>query len=233
VLKAKIYEIFSSIQGEGKYAGVRQVFVRFFACNMHCVWCDTPASIGDTSSHFIEMTLEELLAVVREKALACHSVSLTGGEPLLQADFIEVFAREMRELGLSVHLETNGIFYEALERVISDIAVIAMDIKLPSSTRTRSYWQEHAAFLKTVVRHPQVDCFIKAVISSDTDEADIRRAVDLVAGVAPQMLFILQPNTYDLSNGVMAECLKFQQICLAVLPQTRILPQMHKFMKIP
>ena len=44
--KANILEVFQSIQGEGKYAGVKQVFVRFFECNMHCVWCDTPHSIG-------------------------------------------------------------------------------------------------------------------------------------------------------------------------------------------
>ena len=44
---ANILEIFQSIQGEGKYAGVKQVFVRFYECNMHCVWCDTPHSIGD------------------------------------------------------------------------------------------------------------------------------------------------------------------------------------------
>jgi organic radical activating enzyme len=233
MVRAKIFEIFSSIQGEGKYAGVRQVFVRFFSCNMHCVWCDTPASIGDTSRHFKEMTLEELVGVVREQAQGCRSVSLTGGEPLLQADFIAGFAPALRKLGLDVHLETNGIFYEALELVVSDLAVIAMDIKLPSSTQTQPYWKEHKAFLKTAVRNSHVDCFIKAVISSDTNEEDIHQAVDLVAGIAPEMLFILQPNTYDLNDGVMAKCLAFQQICLARLPQTRILPQMHKFMKIP
>src|SRR6185436_20021313 len=58
---AKIMEVFRSIQGEGPYAGAAQVFVRFFECNMHCVWCDTPASIGDTSRNYMEMDLQELL----------------------------------------------------------------------------------------------------------------------------------------------------------------------------
>ena len=52
-MNARILEIFKSTQGEGKYVGAWQIFVRFFECNMHCVWCDTPHSIGDT-------TLEDL-----------------------------------------------------------------------------------------------------------------------------------------------------------------------------
>ena len=38
--QAEISEIFSSLQGEGPYLGVKQVFVRFGRCNMHCTYCD-------------------------------------------------------------------------------------------------------------------------------------------------------------------------------------------------
>ena len=40
--KAKIKEIFASIQGEGPYVGVKQLFIRFCACNLNCDYCDTP-----------------------------------------------------------------------------------------------------------------------------------------------------------------------------------------------
>ena len=83
-MNAKILEIFHSIQGEGRYAGVPQVFVRFFECNMHCVWCaDTPASIGDGKREFKEMDLKEVLAQVNALYDNAHSVSITGGEPLV------------------------------------------------------------------------------------------------------------------------------------------------------
>ena len=62
--KANISEIFQSIQGEGKYAGASQVFVRFFECNMHCAWCDTPHAIGDTSN--VPFTLFEVHADYRK-----------------------------------------------------------------------------------------------------------------------------------------------------------------------
>ena len=228
-MKAKILEIFSSIQGEGKYAGVKQVFVRFFECNMHCVWCDTPASIGDTSRNFQEMDLQEVYSRIEQSWRDDHSVSLTGGEPLLQKDFIKSLLPVLKFKKMPTYLETNGTLPNELEEIIDDIDIVAMDIKLPSSTQCRSYWKEHKEFLKIALKK---DVFIKTVISSETDEADILQSIDLVAEIDPGVLFILQPNTYDLGNGVVKKCLLYQGSCLKRLNNVRIMPQMHKFMKI-
>ena len=119
-MNAKIIEIFQSIQGEGKYAGTRQVFVRFFECNMHCVWCDTPHSIGDTTRHYKEFSVEEIIARVSSLWENCHSVSLTGGEPLLQTEFIKTLLPFFREKQMPVHLDTNGIFYKELGEIIDN-----------------------------------------------------------------------------------------------------------------
>ena len=40
-MQAGVSEIFSSIQGEGKYVGCRQLFIRLIGCNMDCPYCDT------------------------------------------------------------------------------------------------------------------------------------------------------------------------------------------------
>ncbi len=226
---AKILEIFSSIQGEGKYAGVRQVFVRFFECNMHCAWCDTPASIGDTTRHYREMTLDGVFSKIEELWRNGHSVSLTGGEPLLQADFLSGLLPRLKSRQMPAYLETNGILPEALATVIAAVDIVAMDIKLPSSTRQPAYWQEHEEFLRLAKDR---DVFVKAVVTSDTDEQDLHRAVDLISRVDPQIMLILQPNTYELKNGVMGRCAQFHDYCLRHLPNTRVMPQMHKFMKI-
>src|SRR3990167_2020580 len=195
MIKARISEIFHSIQGEGKYTGREQVFVRFFECNMHCVWCDTPGAIGDTTRHYKEYSLEELLAEVRDLWPGCHSVSLTGGEPLVQKDFIKELLPSLKKEGMRSYLETNGIFDQHLAEIIDDVDIIAMDLKLPSSTRCRPYWEEHAAFLR-IARQKEV--FIKAVVSSDTGKEDIARCVELVAGVDPNIPLILQQNYFDL-----------------------------------
>ena len=229
-MKSKILEIFPSIQGEGPYAGVRQVFVRFFQCHMHCVWCDTPDSIGDGKREFTEYSLDALWQKIKPLTQGCHSVSLTGGEPLLQADFIKKFIPYIKKAKLKVYLETSGVLYKELKKIIDDVDIVAMDIKLPSSTQQRAFWQEHAEFLKVAQKK---DAFIKAVISSETNFADVKHAVELVRNIAPKIIFILQPNTFDLERGAMEKCEEFHSYCLKYLPNVRILPQMHKFLNVP
>jgi len=228
-MKANIIEIFNSIQGEGKYAGVRQVFVRFFECNMHCDWCDTPHSIGDTTRHYKEYTLKELLQEMDEKRNGSHSVSLTGGEPLLQADFIEQLLPELKKRNWPVHLETNGVLPKALAQIINDIDVVAMDIKMPSSTRCQEYWQEHKEFLKIA---QQKEVFIKTVVTSDTDSGDLKRTIEIVEEIDPSIFFVLQPNTFELGNGVMRRCSELEKLCTPRLKNVRILPQAHKLLKV-
>lgn len=228
-MKAKIIEIFSSIQGEGKYAGTRQVFVRFFECNIHCHWCDTPHSIGDTTRNYREMTLAQVCQEIDKVRAGCQAVTLTGGEPLLQAEFIKALLPQLKERGLSVHVDTNGILPEALSGLIGGIDCVAMDMKLPSSTKCAPYWEEHKEFLKIATRR---DVFVKAVITSDTEGIDIEKAAAIVQEIDPGVLFILQPNTFELGNGVVKRCQEFYDICSQRLENVRILPQMHKILKV-
>ena len=228
-MTGKIIEVFKSIQGEGKYAGTPQVFVRLFECNMHCTWCDTPHSIGDTTQNYRELSVEELMGEIIAHADGTTDISLTGGEPLLQTDFIVALTNELKEESKRVHLDTNGTLPDALQRSIHGVDVIAMDLKLPSSTEQKEYWEEHEDFIQ-IARDK--DLFIKTVVSLNTSEEDIVRARDIVAEHAPETLFIIQPNTFDLGEGIISKCTLFEQICSSTLKNVRILPQMHKMLKV-
>jgi organic radical activating enzyme len=228
-MNAKILEIFRSIQGEGKYAGCPQVFVRFFECNMHCVWCDTPASMGGGKRAYKELSLKDALRQVDALYDNAHCVSITGGEPLLQKDFLKSFCHALHWGGKKIYLDTNGTLPHALAEIIKDIDIIAMDIKLPSSTREKAFWAQHKEFLK-VARSKEV--FVKAVISLNTRPQEVLKAAKLVAAVDPEILFILQPNYRDMKNGIIDKCAGYQKSCAKILKDVRILPQVHKFMKL-
>jgi len=228
-LDAKVLEIFQSVQGEGKYAGCSQVFVRFFECNMHCVWCDTPHSIGDGKREFTVMTTAAIIKEMQRIRRSASSVSITGGEPLLQADALVELLPRLKKLKWQVYLDTNGTLPDALAKVIKDVDVVAMDIKLPSSTGEKAYWKEHEAFLKIARRK---DVFIKNVVSLKTKPEEILHAAKLVAAVDPAITFYLQPNFLDMKKGVIDICLQAQEHCAKYLSDVRILPQTHKFMKL-
>lgn len=228
---ARISEIFQSIQGEGPYAGFRQVFVRFYGCHMHCAWCDTPESIGDKPGQYREMSVRQVLDRIKTLWPACHSVSLTGGEPLLQADFIAELLPLLKKAKMPVYLETSGVLHKALSHVIKGVDIVSMDIKLPSSTKERAFWKEHEQFLRIAAAHKK-DVFVKAVISSKTQKKDVLQTARLLKNIKKDILFILQPNTFDLHKGIVQKCDHFQRVCFKILPNACVLPQMHKFLKI-
>ncbi|HPB69183.1 MAG TPA: 7-carboxy-7-deazaguanine synthase QueE, partial [Candidatus Omnitrophota bacterium] len=136
-----------------------------------------------------------------------------------------------RKSGMPVYLDTNGILFAELEAVIPDVDMIAMDIKLPSSTGERDYWQEHERFLK-IVRDNPVEVFIKIVVSQTTHKADVMRAADLIAGFDKGLWVVLQPCFQDLDAGVLEQCREYQDCCLDVISNVRVLPQWHKLMNL-
>lgn len=102
----RVSEVFYSLQGEGRLAGVPMVFVRLSWCNLRCARnnaagfdCDTDFARGE------RLTLDALLKVVKAHAPAGW-VLLTGGEPALQVDAALVDA--LHGAGYRVGIETNG-----------------------------------------------------------------------------------------------------------------------------
>lgn len=234
-----ILEIFSSVQGEGKYIGARQVFLRFAGCNIKCSFCDTavqpPAfcrieSIPGTGAYEelpnplsvkeVAARIHSFLAPVRH-----HSISLTGGEPLLHGDFIRALASEVNA---PFFLETNGTLYEELENILDVISYVSMDIKLPSIVG-KPLWKEHHRFLHLLRNH---DAYVKIVVAENTSEEEFREAVHLVAHIAPQILFVLQPVTPF--GGVHAptakKLLQLQAEAAEHLTNVRVIPQAHRMM---
>lgn len=96
----KINNIFSSIQGEGKYQGKPVIFVRVSGCTRKCYWCDSKYH-----TEYKEMTIEEVVKKI-EGYKGIYTIVWTGGEPLMRLRDIEKVGKELFDYDFFI--ETNG-----------------------------------------------------------------------------------------------------------------------------
>jgi 7-carboxy-7-deazaguanine synthase len=124
----RIIEVFHSVQGEGPFTGTRTSFIRTARCNLRCAWCDTPYSFGPGRERSIASLLQEI------RGHHTRYVCLTGGEPLLQPESLEL-VRALSRKGYTTVIETGGSLdigpYLGEEKV-----VLSVDVKCPSSRMT-------------------------------------------------------------------------------------------------
>lgn len=141
-----VAERFVSINGEGAYAGRLAAFIRFSGCNLECRYCDTVWA--QDSELTVELaTIDELASWVSEQPCAC--VTITGGEPTLQAHLPELaVALDALPRLEAIEIETNGS--TDLARLAADRPGklrFTMDYKLPSSGMERRMRLENFALL--------------------------------------------------------------------------------------
>ena len=163
-----------------------------------------------------------------------NSLSFTGGEPLLQADFIKNLLPKLRAVGdkpLEIHLETNGTLPEALKKVLKYVDFISMDIKLSSVTGQPTKWKKHLSFLRLAKEKPLQ---VKIVVGKNTGAGEILKAAKLIKRVDKNIVLILQPETGR--NGKITigqrNLLKLYLQAVSILPRVLVLPQMHKLLGI-
>lgn len=236
-LAANLIEIFSSVQGEGKYIGCRQIFIRLANCNLHCAYCDTnfaETELCNVEDNFIKnpVTVEQVASVIKNlnSVAPAHSISFTGGEPLLNTNFIAAVAAQVKNFGLKIFLETNGTLAGELEKILDVVDIISMDIKLPSVTG-KNFFDRHREFLKVAA---QKDLYVKIVISAETSDTEFDAAINLIAEVSEKILLILQPVTPvgKIQAAGAEKILSLQARALKVLEDVRVIPQAHKLINV-
>ena len=227
---ADLIEIFSSFQGEGLFVGAKQIFIRFSGCNLNCSFCDTKKEAAIKGAT-VEGVLKAVMEIEKERGRH-HSVSLTGGEPLLHTGFLERLLPILKEKDFKTYLETNGTLSGELKRVIDRIDIIAMDIKLPSSTNMRPFWEQHAEFLG---ESKKKDMFVKVIVTEETTDEDVIKARDLVAMIDRNVPFIIQPASVDDEGKTkvpMDRLFEWLDLAEENLSNVRVIPQVQKFLSI-
>ena len=235
MMEASISEIFCSVQGEGPYVGSRQVFVRFTGCNLDCPYCDTPCEDTATckleekpgSKIFIDvanpLSTEKVTEIV-SSFRNIHSVSLTGGEPLLNADFISAL-----DIKAPLYLESNMTLPEMAEKVKDKVSYVSGDVKLiPRSYLNDfdSYIEDTIECFKTLRNRDDRDCFAKIVVSKGTNSDDIESVIGDISGYISCL--VLQPVTQKELLPEPKQLLELQENLLdytdtIVIPQTHVM----------
>ncbi len=236
-MKAPIREIFCSVQGEGPYTGVRQAFVRFAGCNLECVYCDTPLDraekcrveqgCGTKNFKKIDNPLEGgAVSDIVRKYNGLHSISLTGGEPLLYTNFILGFNPQV-----PLYLESNMSLPERAKEVSDVFKYVAGDFKLKvgySLDNYDEYFDDMIECFSVLRNTPERDCFCKIVILDGFDLQNLLEGVNKIKDYV--RMIVLQPVTpqdgKDIRPVSVDKMMEIQKT-LSEIKETRIMPQSH------
>jgi 7-carboxy-7-deazaguanine synthase len=148
----RITEIYASVQGETRFAGLPCTLVRTTGCDLRCTYCDTAYSFYGGR----EMSLDEITAEVAR--LGSPLVLLTGGEPMLQREIVALAERLVGE-GYQVMIETSGA--HPVDALPPEVVRI-VDVKTPGSG------EEHRVRWDVLDRLRPTDA-IKFVVADERD----------------------------------------------------------------
>jgi organic radical activating enzyme len=228
-MKAPIVEIFSSIQGEGLFIGRRQIFIRFAGCNLSCNYCDTPES--QKSSHGNFLSVEDVIRKIDNlKTPDIHSISFTGGEPLLYTDFIN---KIIEKTDLNIFLETNGTLPDKI-RKLEKIDFVSLDLKIPEhfdNDFDNEIFENELKTLKILIECNS-NIYCKLVVLPSTELNTIEKVAKRIANESNNISLVIQPvSPIEQWQNNINKLFDFSKIAGKYV-DVLVIPQTHKFLKI-
>ena len=141
-IEARIFDVKRDCSEDGP--GIRTtVFLK--GCPLRCAWCQNPEGIDPSGPAGGTANLEDLLRrVLVDKPFFTASgggVTLSGGEPTLQMEFVHRFLRALRDEGVHTAIETCGHFeYERFRRLaLPWLDLVYYDLKLADAAASREH----------------------------------------------------------------------------------------------
>ncbi|ALC15433.1 anaerobic ribonucleoside-triphosphate reductase activating protein [Desulfuromonas soudanensis] len=169
------------------YPGKIASLVFFGGCNLTCPFCHNPGLVLDPGQ-YPDLSVELLIEGLAERRTFIDGVVISGGEPTLDPALSELL-RRVKELGLLVKLDTNGLAPRVLERLIDGNLVdyVAIDLK----TAPERYPQLHSGPVSLTDLQHSVSLLVGGAVDHEfrttcvpgfVDQEDIRRIGETLQG---------------------------------------------------
>jgi 7-carboxy-7-deazaguanine synthase len=237
-LKVRLFEIFTSVEGEGILYGTKTLFVRLAGCPFTCFYCDTKESLPLDSG--TEYDIDEACKLIDSNLKSqTYKVNFTGGDPLVQYQAVAELAKHVQSKKIPTYLESSCFDSKKFEYVLPFIDIVKIEFKTKDSEFVDSKHYEKLIentmdCLKSSVSSKKIT-YIKIVVSSKTNLNDFS---DLATSIFNSILknqidgFVIQP-TYGIAEPPLDLLLKMYDIVYPFYNEVKVVPQLHKFIGAP
>jgi organic radical activating enzyme len=237
-LKVRLFEIFTSVEGEGILYGTKTLFVRLAGCPFTCFYCDTKESLPLDSG--TEYTIEEANQLIDSNLKnQTYKVNFTGGDPLIQHEAVALLAKHIQNKKIPTYLESSCFDIDRFNHVLPFIDIVKIEFKTKDSDFVDSKHYDkligHTMKCLESSVSAKKTTYIKIVVSSKTQLNEFKELVNQIFNTVSKYNldgFIIQP-TYGISEPSLELLLDLYDIVYPHYVDVKVVPQLHKFIGAP
>lgn len=237
-MNVRLFEIFTSIEGEGILYGTKTLFVRLAGCPFECFYCDTASALPMDSgtSHEIREACAMIEASLEPNT---YKVNFTGGDPLVQSDAVIEMAKFVQSKGIPTYMESSCYDSEKFGKVLPYMDFVKIEFK----TRESEFVDQshHPRLLKNALECLRRSIalkkqpYVKVVVSARTDDDSFGEILDAVFDEISETEisgFVIQP-THGMEEPGLERLLELYDMTRPRYGEVRIVPQLHKIIGAP
>jgi organic radical activating enzyme len=237
-LKVRLFEIFTSVEGEGILYGTKTLFVRLAGCPFTCFYCDTIESLPLDSG--TEYSIEEANQLIDTNLKnQTYKVNFTGGDPLIQHEAVALLAKHIQTKNIRTYLESSCFDIDRFNHVLPFMDIIKIEFKTKDSDFVDSKHYEkliiHAMKCLESSINANKTTYIKIVVSSKTQLNEFNELIKQIFKIISKDNidgFIIQP-TYGISEPSLDLLLNLYDLVYPYYIDVKVVPQLHKFIGAP
>ena len=237
-MKVRLFEIFTSVEGEGILYGTKTLFVRLAGCPFTCFYCDTKESLPLDSG--IEYSIEDANKLIDSNLKnQTYKVNFTGGDPLIQHEAVALLAKHIQEKKIPTYLESSCFDVDRFDHVLPFFDIVKIEFKTKDSDFVDA--KHYDKFIGHTMKCLQSSVkskkttYIKVVVSSKTQPNEFTKLVKEIFDIVSKDDldgFIIQP-TYGISEPSLDLLLELYDLVYPYFIDVKVVPQLHKFIGAP